>query len=771
MMDKRTQKALLRLSVLGVSAAHLLSVAAPVAAAAIPVRDDLSQLPAVQSNKMQKTNIIYIVLDDMGFSDFGSYGSEIQTPNIDQLAANGLRYNNSEVCPICSPSRAALLTGRDSHTVGMGNLADLDFGINTPDSRGRITDKAATVAQILKLNGFSTMAVGKWHVAPMHQLTPAGPFDYWPLGKGFERYYGFLEGEADQYDPPLVEDNHIIETPKTKGYHFSEDVVNKAEKYIADQVSVSPDKPFFLYLAFGAPHSPHQVPKEYIDRYNGVYDQGWDKIRQARFEKQKALGIIPADAELSVRDPEVKLWNSLSADEKKVVTRFEETYAGFLTHADEQIGKLVSYLKQVGQYDNTMIVLLSDNGATCYGGDEGAAYFPAIRGEVRDGTSKIPAYLKELQEMGGPDFQGLYPRGWSMVSNTPFKAYKGSAYNGGTRTPLIIQWPEGIKRRGEISTARVDVSDLTPTVLDVLHLKAPEVYQGIKQLPMTGVSIANTFSYGKPAEAHPPIVKLLQGNRSIIQDGWKAVASYTDGWSTQKRKGRPFEEDRWELYNLNQDYTEAHDLAAQYPEKLAQLKALWQTEAKKRGMILQRKPGPTDALNNRSSFKYYAGMERIGQSAGPKILKASSYTITVPVTRDTKKAEGVLVAQGDAFSGYTLYVKNNRLVYEQNYFGEVTKLESNQVVPTGATTLKYQFVRTGKTQGVASIFIDDHLVGEVELSKTFGGNISAEGLSIGEDSNSPVSKNYADHRGFHFTGDLKYVLFELQHEGSQKKSK
>jgi arylsulfatase len=773
-MKKLRKKDVFRLSVLGLSAISLVGSASPVFAADMENAGTVTKTapanvvvsnPAVKAQKdsavKKKTNIVYILLDDMGYSDFGSYGSEIKTPNIDKLAANGLKYNNYTVCPVCSPTRASLLTGRDNHAVGMGDLADLDMGVKNPNARGRISDKAATVAQILKSNGYSTMAVGKWHVAPLHQLTPAGPFNNWPLAKGFERYYGYLNGETDQYDPRLTYDNHFIETPKERGYQLSADLVDQAKQFLTDQVSVTPEKPFFLYLGFGAVHSPHQAPKEYIDMYNGVYDKGWDKIREERFTRQKKLGIIPQNAELTKRDEKVKLWESLSPKEKKLFARFEQAYAGYLSYADAQIGRFVEYLKSVDELDNTMIVLSSDNGATCYGGDEGTDYFPNLSGRQEDNKSRIDDYYQRINKIGGADFEALYQRGWAMVSDTPFQGYKGSTYAGGTRSPLIIQWPEGIKDKGELREQAVYVSDITPTVLDLVDVKVPEVFQGVKQLPMDGNSIVKTFNNANAKSDHNVFYNLYKsdGNRSITKDGWKAVFSAEDAWSLKNKEDRPTQ---WKLYNLNEDFSEAHDLAKQYPEKLANLKQLWQEEAQKHGAIITMKQSKTDAVNNKNMYKYLPGMEFIEQGASPKVSNRS-YSITVPVTID-KKADGVLVACGNQFSGYAFYVKNNKLVFVQNYFGEITRIESNEEIPRGKSDLKYQFNKTGKCTGVGQLFIDDKQVGEGNIEKTFAGVIGGEGLSVGRDAHSQVDERYKAKGEFPFNNSYDYVMFELQND-------
>ncbi|WP_110953504.1 arylsulfatase [Anaerosinus massiliensis] len=728
------------------------------------VKGSSEGLPAA---KTEKTNIVYIVLDDMGFSDFGSYGSEIKTPNIDKLAEDGLRYNNFTVCPVCSPTRASLLTGRDNHTVGMAQVSRVDFGITVPDSRGRVTNRAATIAQILKDNGYTTLAVGKWHLAPLHHVSPVGPYDYWPLAKGFDRYYGFLDGETDQYDPQLTYDNQQFELPKKKGYHLSEDLVDKANLFLTDAASVAPEKPFFLYLGFGAVHAPIQVPKEYIDMYKGVYDQGWDKIREARFARQKQLGLIPADAELTPRDKTVQQWDSLSVEEKKVFTQFMQTYAGFLTHADAQIGRFVEHLKAIGQYDNTMIVVISDNGAVGAGGEEGSDYLAAGNGlKGENSPSIVKKYAKRLETIGGPEVEGLYQKGWGMVSNTPFKGYKGSVYAGGTRVPLIVHWPGKIAAEGQVRNQPVYVTDVTPMVLDVLKLDAPTTYHGIDQLPMDGKSFAQTFDQPNAKSEHQVYYNLLHtraslqkgtGNRSITEGSWKAVINQ------KEVKG---EKPAWELYNLAEDYAEVHDLSAQYPEKLKHLQALWKTEAERHGAVIQGVPGPTDAANRANVMKFLPGTGFLGKSAAPNLYN-KSYTITVPITRDKKSEEGVLVAHGDHFAGYTLYVMNNHLVYEFNDFGEVTRIVSKEQLPIGSAVVKFKFDKAEKGDGgTATLFVNDKLVGEKEVPRV-ARIISMEGISFGVDMYSPVSPAYKNKDGFKFTGKYDYVRYEMQKKGTE----
>ncbi|WP_199883726.1 arylsulfatase [Anaerosinus massiliensis] len=696
-----------------------------------------------------RPNVIFIVLDDMGFADFGSYGSEIKTPNIDQLAADGLLYNNFNTCPVCSPTRASLLTGRDNHAVGMGSLASVDLGPKNPNMRARINHNAATVAQVLQANGYSTMAVGKWHLAPIPQATPAGPFEYWPLGKGFERFYGYLGGETDQFDPVLIYDNHAIETPKEEGYQFSADMTDKALQFLTDQVSVNPDKPFFLYYAPGAVHSPHQAPQQYIDMYQGVYDKGWDAIRQARFEKQKAMGIIPKDAKLSPADPTVKAWDRLSKDEKQLFARFEQAYAGFLTYADVQIGRLVDALKKTGQYDNTMIVVISDNGATGNGEQNGTDYdLKAFRGIQPSVKELLP--LKD--KIGGPSVAAIYPKGWAMASNTPFQGYKFGLHNGGVREPLIVHWPAGIQAKNEKRSQFVHVSDITPTVYDIAGVEAPATYHGIAQLPLDGKSIKATFADADAPSLHGVQYYLFAGNRAIFKDGWKAVATH--------KKGTPFTQDVWQLYDLNKDYAETQDLAAQYPEKLKELQVLWSAEAQKHGAILKENEN-TPTTVQRDAYIYYAGVNQMSSGAGPAIYN-TSYTITVPIERKNESQDGVLVSLGNAKTGYALYVKNNRLVYQHNYFGKVTRIVSDLPVPEGKVQVQYVFTKTGPFTGRGELRINGISVGEKQIEKTFGQS-SDETFDIGCDRHGLVGSDYQKSKDdFRFKGTYQYVRFDIK---------
>ncbi|MBL8211496.1 MAG: arylsulfatase [Bryobacterales bacterium] len=520
-------------------------------------------------------NIVYIVLDDTGFGDLACYGSEIATPHINALAAGGLLYNNFHCKAICSPTRASLLTGRNSHAIGMKELAGPDQGY--PHSRGRVTPAAATVAQILRANGYATMGVGKYHLVPTADMKPSGDRSHWPLAKGFNRWYGFLSGWTDQYHPDLIEDNHELPKPNREGYHFSVDIVDKALSMAGAHVTADAAKPFFLYVAFGATHAPVQVPKHYIDKYVATYEKGWDALREQRFQKQKELGIIPADAKLPPRNPGDPAWTGLSEQERAVFTRFMAAYAGFLEHTDEQIGRVVGWLKEKKLFDNTAIFLISDNGGAPEAGTRGGFQRP-----YGDRTT-IEEMHRRLDELGSDKTQPLYQRPWAMVSSAPFKYYKLWPYAGGVQTPCIVSWPAGIKGRG-MRKQFVDVIDITPTVYDITSIQPPASFEGVCQMPLQGKSIRATFDNPQAPDPRDTQYYELWGSRGIWHKGWKAVGIH--------QPGTDFALDRWELYQVEKDFTESTNVAAQHPAKLEEMKKLWWSEAAKNGALpLLEAPG------------------------------------------------------------------------------------------------------------------------------------------------------------------------------------
>jgi arylsulfatase A-like enzyme len=533
------------------------------------------RLPTVQA-AADSPNVIYVVLDDTGFSDLQCYGSEIATPHLNALAASGLLYNNFHCKAICSPSRASLLTGRNSHAVGMKELAGDDQGY--PHSRGRITPAAATIAQILGASGYSTYGAGKWHLVPGREMKATGDRTHWPLQKGFDRWYGFLSGWTDQYHPDLVEDNHSVERPNKPDYHFSEDIVDRSLGMLGDHVAADRTKPFFLYLAFGATHAPVQVPKRYIDKYASTYEKGWDAIREQRYLRQRELGVIPPGTKLPPRNLGDPAWADLTADEQTVYARFMAAYAGFLEHTDEQVGRLIAWLKEHDLFENTAIFLLSDNGGAPEAGVRGG--FARPYGD----TTTVAQMRERLGDLGTEKTQPLYQRPWAMASDAPFRFYKLWPHAGGVQTPLIVSWPREIRSPG-MRRQFIDIIDVTPTVLDITRIQAPAIFQGVCQIPMQGRSLRATFN--DPECPNPRDIQYFElwGSRSIYHSGWKAVGIHTPGTD--------FEQDRWELYHVDGDFSETLDVASQYPDRLEEMKRLWWSEAEKNGALplLEAPPG------------------------------------------------------------------------------------------------------------------------------------------------------------------------------------
>ena len=704
-------------------------------------------------------NVVVIVLDDTGFSHLGCFGSDIDTPNIDRLAAGGLRYTNFHTTALCSPTRACLLSGRNHHSVGMRWLSNLDTGFS--NCRGVISKSAATLPEVLRAIGYGTFAVGKWHLANLEDCSPAGPFDHWPLQRGFNRFHGFLGGATDQFSPELVVDNHAIDPPSEDGYHLSEDMVSQAISMISAQQSSSPGERFFSYVAFGATHSPHQAPSSYIDKYKGKYDEGWDVIRQKWYEKQLDLGIIPSDAELSPRNRGVEPWEELSKEQKALYAKMQEVFAAFLDHTDDQIGRLIQFLETQDLLDDTMIVFLSDNGASQEGGKHGTtnelAYFNLMPLEVND-------MLRHLDEIGGPNHYNNYPWGWSQVGNTPLRFYKQNTYEGGIRDPLIIHWPNGIDDAGGIRDQYHHVIDLMPTILDIVGVEVPETFQGVDQQPVEGTSMSYTF----PTNAvdlttnRPKQYYEMMGHRAIWSDGWKAV--------TMHRKGVSFEDEKWALYDTSKDFSECHDLSADEPEKLKEMIDLWWDEAESFNVL------PLDDRGNELFFMRRE--DRLPPSKPQRFLQDTphlerfkipdvrnrSFEIAAKVTLDGD-SEGVLVASGGRTGGIVLYVTDFHLVFEYNFMGSSTILSSKKKLDAGECELGVSYLKTAENHGIASLYIENsdnrvHL-GEVEID-TLPYRQTMYGMDVGKDLGPTVSDKYVG--PFTFTGDLEWIEFRLEND-------
>ncbi len=700
-------------------------------------------------------NVVYIVLDDVGFAQFGCYGSTIDTPTMDRLAANGLRYTNYHTTTLCSPSRACLLTGRNHHTVGMRSVSN--WARAYPNGRGAISNRAATVAQLLKDRGMATFAVGKWHLAPMSETSAAGPFDHWPLQKGFNRYYGFLDALSDQFAPELTYDNHRIPTPERADYHVSEDIVDHAIEFVRDQKAIYDDKPFFLYVAFGACHDPHQAPPEYLEKYRGRFDQGYEVAREEWFERQKAMGIVPEDTVLPPGNPGVPAWESLTPDQQLVASRLQEAFAAMLDHTDVQIGRLVDHLEQTGQLDNTLIVLTSDNGASDAGGPLGTVNW--LRG--MNGLEIESFNLENVDEIGGPRSHTNYPSGWAQAGNTPLRWYKQTLHAGGIRAPLVFHWPERI-REGGLRHQFHHVTDVTPTVLDLLGMEAPAVFEGIPQLPVAGESMAYTFE-----NAEAPTRKVTQhfemnGHRSVWHRGWKAVTYHV--------AGDDFQSEPWELYHLDQDYSESYDLAQEEPERLRELIDLWWAEAGRHDVLPLEQGGAASAVFNvapgspqdRTTYTYAQGMAHVPTVSAADVRNRSHRIKATIVPEGT--GEGVIVAHGGYAGGYALYVHENRLVYEHNCGGERTRIVSGEPLASRPTEVEFSFTKMGDNRGVGVLNVDGREAARGELPRMLRGLFTIEGLDVGQDTGTAVSDQYEP--PFTFTGAIESLVIEVDDDQS-----
>ena len=752
-------------------------------------------------------NVLFIVLDDTGFGQLGCYGGPIATPNLDSLAEGGLRYNNMHTTALCSPTRTCILTGRNHHSNNMACITEGSTGF--PGYNANIPFENGLLSEILLQQGYNTYAIGKWHLTPAEQISAAGPYDRWPLGRGFERYYGFLGGETHQYYPELVYDNHQVEQPKTpeEGYHVTEDLVDKAISFIADAKQVAPNKPFFMYFATGAMHAPHHVRKEWSDKYKGQFDDGWEVYREKAFAKQKEMGIVPQDAELSRYDPDVPQWDSLSAGEKKLYARMMEVFAGFLEHTDYHIGRLLDFLKTIDEFDNTVIMVISDNGASSEGGPDGSVNENMF-------FNNVPELLEEnlaaLDDLGGPKYFNHYAWGWTWAGNTPFRRWKRETYRGGISDPFIVHYPNGIRARGEVRTQYTHAVDMVPTILEILDMEPPERIKGVTQSPIEGVSFAHTFEDPLTASKRVTQYFEMMGHRSIYHDGWRAVCPWPGTSFTEA--GKPFgtpitaeiltelDASGWELYHVEEDFAENHNLApkhltgleavgealglteeteeeAAHRAKLIEMIAQWYVEAGKYNVLPVDGRGTQRAQEERpviapprSSYTYYPGTQGVPNYAAAIVLNRP-HSITADV--DFKQSdEGVLLSHGGNDGGYSLYIKDGLLHYAHNFVTTtIYHVQSLEAVPEGRHQLRYEFEVTGKPDflqgkgapGRGQLYIDDKLVGQIEIPVStpnlFG---LTAALTCGADPASPVTPDYEP--PFEYTGSLYSVTVDVSGE-------
>ncbi len=723
-------------------------------------RDSVPHWPTAPTAPQGAPNVVVILFDDVGFSDFGCYGSEVATPNIDRLAAGGLTYSNFHTTALCSPTRACLLTGRNHHSVGMGGLANWDLGY--PGHRGRIAESAATLGEMLHPHGYNTFAVGKWHLAPVSEISMAGPFDQWPTQRGFDRYYGFLEGETNQWKPELTEDNHHIEVPVRDGYHLTEDLVDQSVRFITDQQSAAHDKPFMLYLAFGACHAPHHVHRDFIDKYVPIFEKGWDRTRAERLERQIDMGLVPDGTELPPRNTGVKPWDDLGSDAKEFAVRLQAAYAGMLEHTDREIGRLVRFLEHRNLFENTILMVLADNGASQEGSPFGTINASRYFNQTRDTLENNMPFIDQI---GEEHLNNNYPWGWAMAGNTPFKRYKQNTHGGGVRDPLVIHWPAGIDPsvRGSLRGQFHHVSDLAPTILEAIGISAPDVVKGVQQQPIEGTSLRYTFDAAGANTATHKRTQYFEmlGHRGIWHEGWKAVAFHAPGSS--------FDDDRWELYHLDLDPNEMHDLASEEPERLRELIERWWVEAGTHHVLpLDGRPSRFAGAHNihthgRTRFEMWPGSAHIPTDAAPDLV-GRSYTVTATATIPSAgdPVQGVLLAVGDANSGVSLYMEAGHLVHDYNCLGNHYVVRSPSVVPLGDHTLAYhfEFISRGGP-AVGTLLIDAVEVARIDYPETLRGRTSFEGLDVGCDRLVAVGAYKAP---FPFTGLLDNVVVELAPE-------
>ncbi len=719
-------------------------------------------------------NVIWILIDDAGFGATTAFGGLVETPNIEKLANQGLRFTNFHTTAICSPTRAALLTGRNHHSAHVGLLtpAAIDF----PGYDTYIPFEKATVAEVLRENGYNTFALGKWHLTPVVENSQAGPFNRWPTGRGFDHYFGFLPGATDQWHPELWEDNTKLDIePNTK--HLNELLADKAIKYIANQKSVDAEKPFFLYLATGATHSPHQVSKEWIDKYKGKFDLGWDKYRETVIENQKKLGIIPQNAILPERNPGVKEWASLSEKEKKAYVHFMEVYAAFYSYTDYEIGRVVNYLEQIDQLDNTLIaVVLGDNGASKGGTQHGTVNQQINR---LQGEQRIDAILNARDLIGTEESSTDYPIGWAAAANTPFRYWKADANTeGGTRNPLILFYPKGIKDKGGIRNQYGHVIDILPTTLEIIKGESPRLINGYKQEPIEGTSLAYAVDNEKAASKHTVQYYEIAGSRSIYKDGWKAGALHDayEGINIGKDadpggKKIDLSKDVWELYNLNDDFNERVNLASKYPEKLKEMKAVFDQEAKKynvyplKDFTAHNMPAGRTVYGKMADVTLFPGVDNLVGVSSP-LYDGRSFTVNAEAIIETGKEEGVLFAVGGDRSGISLFIKDGKFNYAHKTPRDLFSVVSSSPVQKGKVNFKlvYEFTgqaEGGKSVGKETVYVNDEKVGERSFAAgqaVVQGPRNIDGTDVGRDQKNEVSDQYK--APFAFTGKLKKVTIK-----------
>ncbi len=705
-------------------------------------------------------NVLILLLDDTGFAQIGSFGGLIETPNIDRLANNGLRFTNFHTTALCSPTRASLMAGRNPHTIGLGSHALTAMGF--PGYNAMVPDTCKSVANYLADEGYVNYALGKWDHTPLYEVSQVGPFNRWPSGEGFHHAYCFMAADVHQFIPVMWNDH----TPEAyrESYHLDKDLTDRAIHWITGHKSLKPKDPFMMLWASGSMHSPHHAPKEYIEKYRGKFDMGWDKAREQILANQKRMGVIPADTKLTERIAEVDAWDSLSDDQKRLYARQMEVYAAQLEHADYQIGRIIDTLERIGELDNTLIFVTADNGASGEGGLNGTFNETYVLNGLQ---TPFDASLRYIDTWGDATTYPHYHAGWAMAGNTPFRYFKQSEHRGGQHDALVVHWPNGIRSKGEVRTQYHHIADIGPTILEAARSSVPDVYHGIPQKPMDGTSMVYAFN-----DADAPNQKKRQyyemfGNRAIWVDGWKAVTLHARRLPWELNVTLPFEQDEWELYHVAEDFSESTNVAAQYPEKLEELKQIFDEEAWKYNvyplyddMIMRIAKQQDRLFGDQKRFVYYSpGATRIAEKASAPVKNRSHEIVT---TLDLKgDEEGVLCAVGGMTGGFSMYIKDGKLHFDYNYLDGVHYHLTSPDLPRGKTDLKFNFIKTVEFGGTGELYVNGRKVDTVDMPKMHISTYSlAETFDIGRDTGTQVDPAY-EGSPFVFNGDLDRVIITL----------